>query len=76
VAASLADKSDLRWLKREITWDDNRHVGRLGASTGEMRMGRAAYAVERPGHAPFIVNLTITAPDPERFSDLLASSRP
>jgi hypothetical protein len=28
LAASLAGKSDLRWLNKEITWDDHRHVGR------------------------------------------------
>ena len=36
----------------------------------------AAYAVERPAQAPFIVNLSITAHNAERFKSLLDSFRP
>jgi hypothetical protein len=74
---SAAASADLRWLDKGITWDDQRHVGRLSASlAGQMRIELAAYSVERPGREPFIVNLFLMTRQPERFADLLASFRP
>jgi hypothetical protein len=76
LASSPVGKSDLRWLNKEITWDEHRHVGRLSVSiAGETRVELASYAVAPAGGDPFIVNLFVMTRQPERFADLLASFR-
>jgi uncharacterized membrane protein YgdD (TMEM256/DUF423 family) len=76
VAGSVVGKSDLRWLNKEISWDDHRHVGRLSVSiAGQTRMELASYSVAPAGGDPFIVNLFVMTRQPDRFADLLASFR-
>jgi hypothetical protein len=79
LAKSAAASADLRWLGKDVTWDDHRHVGRLSASLSgqvRMRIELDAYSVEPAGRPPFVVNLFLTTREPERFADLLGSFRP
>jgi hypothetical protein len=75
--SSLAVKAEPRTLEKGILWDERRRVGTLRVAVGEdIGVALAAYAVERPAQAPFIVNLSITAHNAERFKSLLDSFRP
>jgi len=76
-AGSGVGGAQLRWLGKEITWDDTRHEARIGAEFGGgMRLALGAYAVVREGQPPFIVNVMIIAPSIDRFAKLLDSFRP
>jgi len=76
VQRSLAGQPGLRTLTNEVVWDASRHVGRLSVAVGgAARVDVAAYSVTRKGKAPFIVNVTVTAPPSDRFAGLLASFR-
>ena len=73
---SLAGKATARVLTRGVLWDESRHVGTLSLAVGDLtHVEVAAYSVDRPGQAPFIVNLMIMAPDAKRFAALLDSFR-
>jgi len=73
---SLAGKAQTKVLKKEVVWDDGRHVGNLSVAVGgDLRIDVAAYSVERPGELPLIVNVMVTAPPSERFAGLLRSFR-
>jgi hypothetical protein len=76
LAGSPVGKSDLRVLKKEVTWDDHRHLGRLSVSiAGEMHVELASYSVVPVEGDPYIVNLFVMTRQPDRFADLLASFR-
>jgi hypothetical protein len=74
---SLAGKAESKVLKKEVVWDDSRHVGNLSVAVGNgLRVDVAAYSFERPGELPLIVNVMVTAPPSDRFAGLLTSFRP
>jgi hypothetical protein len=75
--AGSVGSTELRWVGKQVTWDDRRRVGRLSALVaGTVHVEVAAYALESPGRPPFIVNLTMSAADADRPAAVLASFRP
>jgi hypothetical protein len=77
LAQAVPAGSDVRWLDKQITWDDRRHVARVSAQVaGAAHVDVAAYAIAPPGRPPFIVDLMTASPDADHFPGLLDSFRP
>jgi len=76
VQHALAGNGQLRILRKDTVWEERAHVGRLSVAVGDgMRLDLAAYAVERAAQPPFIVDIIVASPEPQRFAAMLSSFR-
>jgi hypothetical protein len=75
-AGSAVGSANLRWLGKDVSWDDRRHQATVRAEAAGLQIEVVAHSVQPPQGPPFIVNLTALGPDVGRLRKALASFQP
>jgi hypothetical protein len=75
-AGSPAGSANLRWLGKEITWDDRRHRATVRAEAAGLQIEVVAHSVQPAQGPPFIVNLTAMGTQIDGLRKTLASFQP
>jgi hypothetical protein len=75
-AGSAVGSANLRWLGKDVIWDDGRHQATVRAEAAGLQIEVVAHSVQPPQGPPFIVNVTALGPQVDRLRKTLASFRP
>jgi hypothetical protein len=75
-AGSAVGSANLRWLGKEIAWDDNRQQATVRAEAAGLQIEVVAHSVQPPQGPPFIVNLTAAGPQIDGLRKTLSSFQP